>query len=111
MQLYSKEKNVSQPIEGHAAAFASLTLEGATTPSTLFTFATKAAAGAKVRAGPPPSTLPSSACRARVTCRCAGSARPRSSPCLLPWRRCATLTAAAEHGARLLVQHARLGTG
>ena len=48
MQLYSKEKNVSQPIEGHSASFASLTLEGATSPSTLFTFASKTAAGAKV---------------------------------------------------------------
>jgi clathrin heavy chain len=48
MQLYSKEKNVSQPIEGHAASFANLTLEGASTPSTLFTFAAKTAAGAKI---------------------------------------------------------------
>ena len=48
MQLYSKEKNVSQPIEGHAAAFHSYTCEGATSPSTLFTFAAKGAAGAKV---------------------------------------------------------------
>ena len=36
MQLFSKEKNVSQPIEGHAATFAQFTVEGATTPSTLF---------------------------------------------------------------------------
>jgi clathrin heavy chain len=48
MQLYSKEKNVSQPIEGHAASFADLKLEGASTPSTLFTFAAKTAAGAKI---------------------------------------------------------------
>ena len=48
MQLYSKEKNVSQPIEGHAAAFADLTVEGGTTPSTLFTFAAKTATGAKI---------------------------------------------------------------
>lgn len=41
MQLYSKEKNVSQPIEGHAASFAHFTVEGATSPSTLFTFAAK----------------------------------------------------------------------
>lgn len=39
---------MSQPIEGHSASFASLTLEGATSPSTLFTFASKTAAGAKV---------------------------------------------------------------
>mmetsp|Transcript_18442 Transcript_18442/g.51982 ORF Transcript_18442/g.51982 Transcript_18442/m.51982 type:complete len:1203 (-) Transcript_18442:1971-5579(-) len=48
MQLYSKEKNVSQPIEGHAAAFHEMKLEGATTPSTLFTFAAKTATGAKL---------------------------------------------------------------
>merc|ERR1719353_1176756 len=48
MQLYSKEKNVSQPIEGHAAAFADLTVEGGSTPSTLFTFAAKTSAGAKL---------------------------------------------------------------
>jgi clathrin heavy chain len=48
MQLYSKEKNVSQPIEGHAAAFHEMKVEGATTPSTLFTFAAKTAAGAKL---------------------------------------------------------------
>jgi len=54
MQLYSKEKNVSQPIEGHAASFAQLTVEGGTSPSTLFTFAAKTAAGAKVRTSPGP---------------------------------------------------------
>jgi len=48
MQLYSKEKNVSQPIAGHAAAFHSYMCEGYTTPSTLFTFANKDAAGAKL---------------------------------------------------------------
>ena len=49
MQLYSKEKNVSQPIEGHAASFADLVVEGGSTASTLFTFAAKTAAGAKAR--------------------------------------------------------------
>lgn len=49
MQLYSKEKNVSQPIEGHTAAFHQYTCEGATSPSTLFSFAAKTATGAKVR--------------------------------------------------------------
>ena len=62
MQLYSKEKNVSQPIEGHAASFATFTCEGATSPSTLFTFAAKSANGAKVR-------LPSAAARARARVR------------------------------------------
>jgi len=48
MQLFSVEKNVSQPIEGHAAAFAQFTTDGATTPSTLFTFAVKGAQGSKL---------------------------------------------------------------
>lgn len=43
MQLYSKERGVSQPIEGHAAAFADLTLEGAANPTKLFTFAVRSA--------------------------------------------------------------------
>jgi len=49
MQLYSKEKNVSQPIPGHAASFAAMTVQGATAPSTLFVFADKSAAGAKLK--------------------------------------------------------------
>lgn len=50
MQLYSKERGVSQPIEGHAAAFADLTLEGGSSPTKLFTFAVRSANGtAKVR--------------------------------------------------------------
>ena len=48
MQLYSRERSVSQPIEGHAAAFAELQLDGATSPTKLFTFAVRNAAGAKV---------------------------------------------------------------
>ncbi|KAI8847627.1 armadillo-type protein [Chytridium lagenaria] len=35
MQLYSKEKGVSQPLEGHAAAFAEIRLDGATANSKL----------------------------------------------------------------------------
>ena len=34
MQLYSVERKVSQPIEGHAAAFANFTVEGNPHPST-----------------------------------------------------------------------------
>lgn len=49
MQLYSRERNVSQPIEGHAAAFADLKLEGGATPTKLFTFSVRTAQGAKVR--------------------------------------------------------------
>jgi len=41
MQLYSVERKVSQAIEGHAAAFGNYTPDGATAPSTLFTFAKK----------------------------------------------------------------------
>eukprot|EP00303_Exanthemachrysis_gayraliae_P005622 CAMPEP_0206005570 /NCGR_PEP_ID=MMETSP1464-20131121/4652_1 /ASSEMBLY_ACC=CAM_ASM_001124 /TAXON_ID=119497 /ORGANISM="Exanthemachrysis gayraliae, Strain RCC1523" /LENGTH=1697 /DNA_ID=CAMNT_0053379013 /DNA_START=54 /DNA_END=5144 /DNA_ORIENTATION=+ len=48
MQLFSVEKNVSQPIEGHAAAFAQFRTEGASTDSTLFTFASKGAAASKL---------------------------------------------------------------
>ncbi|OBZ85911.1 hypothetical protein A0J61_06039, partial [Choanephora cucurbitarum] len=43
MQLYSKERGVSQPIEGHAAAFAELTLQDASSPTKLFTFAVRTA--------------------------------------------------------------------
>ena len=49
MQLYSVERKVSQPIEGHAAAFAQLKIEGNTQPSTLFCFAVRGAQGGKVR--------------------------------------------------------------
>jgi clathrin heavy chain len=45
MQLYSKARNVSQPIEGHAAAFAELTLENAPAPTKLFSFAVRQANG------------------------------------------------------------------
>ncbi|KAI9323711.1 hypothetical protein BX666DRAFT_1889687 [Dichotomocladium elegans] len=45
MQLYSKDRGVSQPIEGHAAAFAELTLEDAKSPTKLFTFAVRSANG------------------------------------------------------------------
>lgn len=48
MQLYSKERGVSQPIEGHAAAFAELKLDGCQLPTKLFTFAVRTATGAKV---------------------------------------------------------------
>lgn len=47
MQLYSKEKGVSQAIEGHAAAFAELRIDGAQNPTKLFTFAVRTATGAK----------------------------------------------------------------
>jgi clathrin heavy chain len=48
MQLYSKERGVSQPIEGHVAAFSELTLEGSSVPSKLFAFAVRTATAAKL---------------------------------------------------------------
>ncbi|OXG17129.1 clathrin heavy chain [Cryptococcus neoformans Ze90-1] len=48
MQLYSIERGVSQPIEGHAATFASIKLDGAPNPTKLFAFAVRTAAGAKL---------------------------------------------------------------
>jgi len=48
MQLYSVERKVSQPIEGHAAAFSPFTIPGNATPSTLFCFAVRGAQGGKV---------------------------------------------------------------
>lgn len=48
MQLYSTERGVSQPIEGHAAAFGELKLDGAASATKLFTFSVRTATGAKV---------------------------------------------------------------
>ena len=48
MQLYSVERKVSQPIEGHAAAFTQIKLEGNKKPSTLFSFAVRGPQGGKV---------------------------------------------------------------
>ena len=48
MQLYSVERKVSQPIEGHAAAFTQFKLEGNKKPSTLFSFAVRGPQGGKV---------------------------------------------------------------
>lgn len=41
MQLYSVERKCSQPIEGHAASFATFKMEGNPEPSTLFCFAVR----------------------------------------------------------------------
>ena len=49
MQLYSVERKVSQPIEGHAAAFSQFKMEGNPEFSTLFCFAVRSAQGGKVR--------------------------------------------------------------
>jgi clathrin heavy chain len=48
MQLYSRDRQVSQPIEGHAASFAELKLDGAPAPTKLFAFSVRTAQGAKV---------------------------------------------------------------
>lgn len=51
MQLYSVDRKVSQPIEGHAASFAQFKMEGNAEESTLFCFAVRGQAGGKVRLG------------------------------------------------------------
>lgn len=48
LQLYSVEKKMSQPIEGHAAAFATLQVRGNATPSTLFCLTNRTAAQSKI---------------------------------------------------------------
>ena len=48
MQLYSKERGISQAIEGHAAAFGTIHLEGAPADTRVFTFAVRSATGAKL---------------------------------------------------------------
>lgn len=48
MQLYSVERKVSQPIEGHAATFTPFKIPGNASPSTLFSFAVRNAGGGKV---------------------------------------------------------------
>ncbi|KAF5915644.1 hypothetical protein HPG69_015264, partial [Diceros bicornis minor] len=48
MQLYSVDRKVSQPIEGHAAAFAEFTSEGTAKPATLFCFAVRSPTGGKL---------------------------------------------------------------
>ncbi|RKO86009.1 armadillo-type protein, partial [Blyttiomyces helicus] len=48
MQLYSKERGVSQPLEGHAAAFADFKPDPAAPANKLFSFAVRSANGAKL---------------------------------------------------------------
>lgn len=48
MQLYSVDRKVSQPIEGHAAAFARYQVEGASAPSILFCFANRSPTQSKL---------------------------------------------------------------
>ena len=58
MQLYSVDRKVSQPIEGHAAAFTQIKCEGNPQLSTLFCFAARTQAGGKlhiIEVGTPPT--------------------------------------------------------
>ncbi|KAI9650266.1 Clathrin heavy chain [Ciborinia camelliae] len=48
MQLYSKDRGISQAIEGHAAAFGTLRLEAAPADTKVFTFSVRTATGAKL---------------------------------------------------------------
>ncbi|KAI5819481.1 armadillo-type protein [Pyronema omphalodes] len=48
LQLYSKDRTISQAIEGHAAAFAEIRMEGAPSPTKLFTFSVRTPQGAKL---------------------------------------------------------------
>jgi len=48
MQLYSRDRGISQAIEGHAAAFGTIRIEGAPADTKLFTFAARTANGAKL---------------------------------------------------------------
>ena len=48
MQLFSQERGVSQPIEGHAATFAELKTQDSVVPYKLFSFAVRTATGAKL---------------------------------------------------------------
>ncbi|ORZ32352.1 clathrin D6 coat with Auxilin J-domain [Catenaria anguillulae PL171] len=45
IQLYNADRGVSQPIEGHAASFAEIRLDGAPNPTQLFAFAVRNAQG------------------------------------------------------------------
>ena len=48
LQLYSRDRGISQPIEAHAAAFGTVRLEGAPADTRVFTFAVRTSNGAKL---------------------------------------------------------------
>jgi clathrin heavy chain len=48
MQLYSVERKVSQPIEGHAACFAEFKMDGNKEPSNIFSFSVRSPQGGKL---------------------------------------------------------------
>ncbi|KAF8327169.1 clathrin heavy chain 1 [Cantharellus anzutake] len=49
MQLFSRDRGVSQPIDGHAGTFAEIKLDGAPAPYKLFTFSVRTPTGAKLQ--------------------------------------------------------------
>ncbi|KAG0336026.1 hypothetical protein BG000_007014 [Podila horticola] len=49
LQLYSKDAGVSQSIEGHAAAFSEIKLDGASSPTKLFVFAVRTSSASKLQ--------------------------------------------------------------
>lgn len=58
MQLYSVERKVSQPIEGHAAVFSQFKMEGNAAASNIFCFAVRGATASKlhiIEVGTPPT--------------------------------------------------------
>lgn len=48
IQLFSKSRNISQAIEGHASSFATIKLDGGSSDSQLFTFANRTSTGCKL---------------------------------------------------------------
>ncbi|KFD72333.1 hypothetical protein M514_11620 [Trichuris suis] len=62
MQLYSVERRVSQPVEGHAGCFVNYKLDINPEPSTLFCFSVKSPTGGKLHiievGNPPPKNQP-----------------------------------------------------
>eukprot|EP00158_Paraphelidium_tribonemae_P009421 Partr_v1_DN28861_c0_g1_i4_m33619 putative clathrin heavy chain len=48
IQLYSKDRQVSQPIEGHCGSFAEFKMDGGQSNTRLFSFAVRTATGAKL---------------------------------------------------------------
>lgn len=68
MQLYSVDRKVSQPIEGHAAAFGEFKVEGNANPSTLFCFAVRSQAGGKVTTSSSTAPTMESLIKKRLNC-------------------------------------------
>ena len=48
MQLYNKDRSVSQPLEGHAAVFTQIKLDSTAPPNDVFAFVSRSATGAKL---------------------------------------------------------------